>query len=156
MENKVSFERNKEKQAAQITKIKPRWHQYAIHTVYYLIMIVLVVFYMLPFWGTITTSLKSNNEVMTSSPVAWPQEITAEGYVSAFEALAGPLGNSLIITLGGALGSVFLGSICAYGIGKWKFKMNNLFFILLVAATYFTVSGNLDTAAANYQCTEPV
>ena len=80
--------------------------------------------------------MKSNNEVMTSNPVALPQEVTGEGYISAFEALADPLGNSLLITLGGALGSVFLGSVCAYAVGKWKFKMSNLFFVLLVAATY--------------------
>ena len=136
MQNNLSIERSKEKQSAQTTRVKPRWHLYAIHAIYYLIMIVLVVFYMLPFWGTLTTSLKSNSEVMTSNPVALPQEVTIEGYVSAFESLAGPLGNSLLITLGGALGSVFLGSICAYAIGKWKFKMSNMFFILLVAATY--------------------
>jgi glucose/mannose transport system permease protein len=136
MENHVSIERNKQEQAAQTTKIKPHWHLYALHAVYYLLMIVLVVFYMLPFWGTLTTSLKSNNEVMTSNPVAWPQQATGEGYVSALEELGGPLFNSLLITLGGAIGSVFLGSICAYALSKWKFKFSNVFFILLVAATY--------------------
>ena len=36
----------------------------------------------------------------------------------------------------GAAGSVLLGSICAYALGKWRFKLNNVFFIALVAATY--------------------
>ena len=44
--------------------------------------------------------------------------------------------TSLLVTLFGAAGSVFLGSICAYALSKWKFRFNNVFFIALVAATY--------------------
>lgn len=120
----------------QINRPKPKWYLHALHAVYYLVMIAFLVFYMLPFWGTLTTSFKTNNEVMTSSPVALPTEFTTEGYVSAFEELKIPLINSLIITVGGALGSLFLGSVCAYALSKWKFKFSNLFFVLLVAATY--------------------
>lgn len=120
----------------QINRPKPKWYLHALHAIYYLVMIAFLVFYMLPFWGTLTTSLKTNNEVMTSSPVALPTEFTVEGYISAFEELKVPLINSLIITIGGALGSLFLGSVCAYALSKWKFKFSNLFFVLLVAATY--------------------
>ena len=119
-----------------VNKPKPRWHLRVLHVVYYLVMIAFLVFYMLPFWGTLTTSLKTNNEVMTSSPVALPQTVTAEGYINAFEELKTPLMTSLIVTLGGAFGSLFLGSVCAYALSKFKFKCSNLFFILLVAATY--------------------
>ena len=136
MESTLSIERNKTNQTAQTTRIRRRWPTHVLHAFYYLLMIVLVIFYMLPFWGTLTTSLKSNNEVMTSSPVAWPQEATGEGYASALEQLASPMVSSLLITLFGATGSVFLGSVCAYALGKWKFKCSNAFFILLVAATY--------------------
>ena len=121
---------------AAASKPRPKWRLRALHVIYYLVMIVFLVFYMLPFWGTLTTSLKTNNEVMTSNPVALPTQYTAEGYINAFEQLKVPLINSLIITLGGALGSLFLGSVCAYALSKWKFKFSNLFFILLVAATY--------------------
>ena len=50
--------------------------------------------------------------------------------------LGQPLLTSLFVTLFGAAGSVFMGSICAYALSKWKFKLNNVFFIALVAATY--------------------
>lgn len=66
-----------------------------LHALYYILMLAFVVFYMLPFWGTLTTSLKSNAEVMTSTAVELPREVTAEGYVNAFEALKVPLINSL-------------------------------------------------------------
>lgn len=99
-------------------------------------MLVFLVFYMLPFWGTVMTSFKTNSEVMTSTPIMPPSEWTLEGYASAMEELGQPLGISLIITLFGATGSVFLGSVCAYALSKWKFRMNNVLFIALVAATY--------------------
>lgn len=107
-----------------------------LHVVYYLIMIAFLVFYMLPFWGTVMTSFKSNSEVMTTTPITPPSEWTMEGYESAMEELAQPLMTSLLVTLFGAAGSVFLGSICAYALSKWKFRFNNVFFIALVAATY--------------------
>ena len=124
------------RRAAGTRPNKPKWHLRALHVLYYLVMIAFLVFYMLPFWGTLTTSFKTNNEVMTTSPVAAPQEFTMEGYISAFEELKVPLLNSLVITLGGAFGSLFLGSVCAYALSKYKLKLGNLFFILLVAATY--------------------
>lgn len=136
MQNNLSIERSKQEQSAQTTKIKPKWHMTVLHVVYYLIMIAFLVFYMLPFWGTVMTSFKSNSEAMTTTPITPPSEWTMEGYESAMEELAQPLMTSLLVTLFGAAGSVFLGSICAYALSKWKFRFNNVFFIALVAATY--------------------
>lgn len=127
---------SKQGQSLQTTAVRPRWRLHLLHALYYLLMIVFVVFYMLPFWSTLTTSLKSNQEVMTTSPVAWPEKATLEGYGAALEYLSSPLLVSLVITLGGAFGSVLLGSLCAYGLSKHRFKFDKLFFILLVAATY--------------------
>lgn len=136
MQSNMSIDRSKAGQQAQTVKVKPRWHMTVLHTVYYLIMVVFLVFYMLPFWGTVMTSFKTNSEVMTSTPITPPTEWTLEGYASAMEELGMPLMTSLVVTVFGAMGSVFLGSICAYALSKWRFKLNNLFFIALVAATY--------------------
>ena len=132
MPDNMSIERTKAAQQAQTVRIKPRWHTTVLHIVYYAIMAAFLVFYMLPFWGTVMTSFKTNSEVMTSTPTTW----TLEGYASAMEELGVPLLTSLVVTLLGAAGSVFLGSICAYALSKWKFRFNNVFFIALVAATY--------------------
>ena len=131
-----SIERSKDGQQAQALRIRPRWHMPVLKTVYYLLMVVFLVFYMLPFWGTVMTSFKTNSEVMTSTPITPPSRWTLEGYASAMEKLGLPLMTSLLITLFGAAGSVFLGSVCAYALSKWRFKLNSVFFIALVAATY--------------------
>ncbi|MBR5344778.1 MAG: carbohydrate ABC transporter permease [Clostridia bacterium] len=136
MQNEISMERSKAGQAAQTVRIKPKWHMTVLHIVYYLIMILFLVFYMLPFWGALVSSFKSNTEAISTSPIALPQNFSMEGYSGAMDLLTVSLLNSLVVTIFGAAGSVFLGSICAYALGKWRFKFNNLFFIALVAATY--------------------
>ncbi|MBR4359271.1 MAG: carbohydrate ABC transporter permease [Clostridia bacterium] len=136
MQENLSIERSKEGQAAQTVRIKPKWHMVALHIVYYLIMVAFILFYMLPFWGAVMTSFKTNDSVMSTTPVTPPTEWTLDGYAKALDELGVPLLNSLAVTLFGAAGSVFLGSICAYALSKWKFKLNNVFFIALVAATY--------------------
>ena len=136
MQTNAGIQRSKAGQQAQTIRIKPRWHMTALHIAYYLIMVAFLIFYMLPFWGTVMTSFKTNSEVMTSTPITPPTRWTLEGYASAMEELGMPLMTSLVVTLFGAAGSVFLGSICAYALSKWKFRLNNVFFIALVAATY--------------------
>lgn len=136
MQTNAGIQRSKAGQQAQTIHIKPRWHMTALHIAYYLIMAAFLIFYMLPFWGTVMTSFKTNSEVMTSTPIAPPSRWTLEGYASAMEELGMPLMTSLVVTVFGAAGSVFLGSICAYALSKWKFRLNNVFFIALVAATY--------------------
>lgn len=136
MQHGTGIVRSKEGQKAQTVRVHPKWHMTALHVVYYLLMVVFLVFYMLPFWGTVMTSFKSNSEVMTTTPITPPTKWTMEGYESAMEELTGPLCTSLMVTIFGAAGSLFMGSICAYALSKWKFKLNNVFFIALVAATY--------------------
>lgn len=136
MQNDPLTERSKAGQAAQTLRVKPKWHMTVLHIVYYVILILFLVFYMLPFWGALVSSFKSNAEAISTSPIALPQRFSMEGYTGAMDLLAVSLLNSLVVTVFGAAGSVFLGSICAYALGKWRFRLNNLFFIALVAATY--------------------
>jgi len=128
--------RSREGQQAQTIRVKPKWHKIVLYTVYYALMVLFLVFYMLPFWSTVMTAFKTNAEAIKTSPVALPSEWSLEGFTSALELLGLPLMNSLVVTILGAAGSVMLGSVCAYALSKWKFKLNNIFFIALVAATY--------------------
>lgn len=111
-------------------------HMRVLRVVYYAIMIIMVVLYLLPFWGTITTSFKTAEDALTTNPLTFPEEITLDAYVDSFDELRDSLITSLIITLGGAFGSMALGSVCAYGLSKYRFKFDGLFFLLLSAAIY--------------------
>lgn len=107
-----------------------------LHIVFYLLLVGFALFYLLPFWGALTTSLKTAQEVAVSNPLSLPAKATFAAYIRAFDELKRPLLNSLLITLGGGLGSVFFGSICGYTLAKYRFKGDNFVFVLLVSGIF--------------------
>ena len=111
-------------------------HLRVLRIIFYAIMICTVVLYLLPFWGTVTTSFKTAEDALTTNPLAFPDEISFDAYVDSFDELRDSLITSIIVTLGGAFGSMALGSVCAYGLSKFRFKFDGLFFLLLSAAIY--------------------
>ena len=113
-------------------KVKPAREKLSVRmrvlrAAFYLIMIVMVLLYLLPFWGTITTSFKTAEEALTTNPLAFPDTISLDAYADSFAELKDSLITSLIITAGGAFGSVALGSVCAYGLSKYRFKFCGTF-----------------------------
>ncbi|MCS7216473.1 MAG: carbohydrate ABC transporter permease [Candidatus Bipolaricaulota bacterium] len=92
--------------------------------------------YLLPLWGAFTTSLKTDEEIDLTSPIAWPQRPTASGYIGAFNHLKRALLNSVLITVGGTFGSVGLGAICGYVLALHSFPGANLVFLLLAAGIF--------------------
>ena len=111
-------------------------HLRVLRIIFYAIMICTVVLYLLPFWGTVTTSFKTAEDALTTNPLAFPEELSLDAYVDSFDELRDSLITSIIVTLGGAFGSMALGSVCAYGLSKFRFKFDGLFFLLLSAAIY--------------------
>ena len=103
---------------------------------YYITLGVFLLFYLLPFWGAITTSLKSAGEVLPTNPLSLPQQPTLKVYFDAFIHLKKPLLNSLLATSGGAFFSVLFGAICGYGFALYRFKYDNIIFMLMVCATF--------------------
>ena len=85
-----------------------------IRLLYYLILVGFLLFYLLPFWGAFTTSLKTAGEVLTTNPLSMPRRPTFQGYVDAFNHLKKPLLNSLIATSGGAFQSYLVQSAAMY------------------------------------------
>ncbi len=111
-------------------------HLRVLRVIFYVIMLASVLLYLLPFWGTVTTSFKTAEDALTTNPLAFPDELSLDAYVDSFDELRDALITSVIITLGGAFGSMALGSVCAYGLSKYRFKFDSLFFLLLSAAIY--------------------
>lgn len=111
-------------------------HLRVLRIIFYAIMICTVLLYLLPFWGTVTTSFKTAEDALTTNPLAFPEELSLDAYVDSFDELRDSLITSIIVTLGGAFGSMALGSVCAYGLSKFRFKFDGLFFLLLSAAIY--------------------
>lgn len=80
-----------------------------------------------PMFWTVMSSLKSYNEIYGS---VWslPTEWHFENYVTAWEkGISSYFKNSLIVTLSTVAGVLLLGSLCAYGLSRYRFKGSGIF-----------------------------
>lgn len=102
----------------------------------YLILIMFAVVSLLPIWVALTTSLKTEVEVITSSPLLTPTSPTLDAYGEALGKLGRPMINSLMFVTGAVVCSVVLGSILGYIFSKIRFRYNTLVFLIVAAGTF--------------------
>jgi glucose/mannose transport system permease protein len=107
-----------------------RWRPSTV--VAYLLLSALAVFFLLPMFAIVVTSLKSFNEVSRSTLWELPQAPTLEAFGSAFEVLAPAFLNSVFLVIPATILSALLGSLNGYVLSKWKFRGANLIFALLL------------------------
>ena len=98
----------------------------------YVLLVAVAVFYLLPVYVVVVTSLKSFIEVSNSTPWDLPQVPNLEAYAAAFDRLRGAFFNSVLLVVPGTLLSAFLGSLNGYVLSKWRFPYSNLVFTLLL------------------------
>jgi glucose/mannose transport system permease protein len=100
--------------------------------VVYALLIVLAVFYLLPMFAIVVTSLKSFAEVSRSTLWELPKSPTLEAFGSAFQTLAPSFFNSVLLVVPATILSALLGSLNGYVLSKWKFRGANVVFALLL------------------------
>ena len=98
----------------------------------YVLLLALAVFYLLPMFAIVVTSLKSFEEVSRSTLWELPRSPTLEAFGSAFEKLAPSFFNSVLLVVPATVLSALLGSLNGYVLSKWKFRGANLIFALLL------------------------
>ncbi|HXM53303.1 MAG TPA: carbohydrate ABC transporter permease [Candidatus Binatus sp.] len=109
-----------------VTRLRPST------VVAYVLLIALAVFFLLPMFAIVVTSLKSFNEVSRSTLWELPKAPTLEAFGSAFEVLAPSFLNSVLLVVPATVLSAALGSLNGYVLSKWKFRGANLIFALLL------------------------
>jgi glucose/mannose transport system permease protein len=100
--------------------------------VLYALLVVVAVFYLLPIYVLLVTSLKSFAEVAASTPWQLPAAPGLGAYGSAIQKLAPAFGNSVLMAVPATLLSALLGSMNGYVLSKWRFPGSNLLFTLLL------------------------
>jgi glucose/mannose transport system permease protein len=100
--------------------------------VVYALLVVLAVFYLLPMFAIVGTSLKSFAEVSRSTLWELPKAPTLEAFGSAFQTLAPSFFNSVLLVVPATILSALLGSLNGYVLSKWRFPGANLVFALLL------------------------
>uniref|UniRef100_UPI000584CFC5 carbohydrate ABC transporter permease n=1 Tax=Paenibacillus sonchi TaxID=373687 RepID=UPI000584CFC5 len=105
-------------------------------TAYYIVCILIAIAMFLPFYWSVLTSLKPDDEIF-AMPIKWfPDHLTFEHYRKAFTTVPFALyfWNSLVLAAAGVLANLFFGSLSGYAFAKLKFRLNKPIFRVLLAA----------------------
>ena len=106
----------------------------------YFMLVFAAVFFLLPIYLLLITSLKSYQEVSLSAMWTLPKSFSLASFAKAwlgsegegFRGLSGNFLNSVWLTIPAALLSAFIGSINGYIFSKWKFKGSDIIFAMLL------------------------
>ena len=108
-------------------------------------LIVVSMYYLLPLYVMIVTSLKGMPEIRMGNVFGPPMEITFEPWVKAWsEACTGincdglslGFGNSVRILIPSVLLSIMIASVNGYALSNWKFKGSETFFTILIIGAF--------------------
>lgn len=98
----------------------------------YILLGLAVLFFLLPIYLVIITSLKEPAAINLANTWELPEVWNWGGFATAWEAFAPKLRNSLILTVTATLGSAILGSLNGYILSKWRFPGANIVFPLIL------------------------
>ena len=111
----------------------------------YSILFVVAVYYLIPLYVMIVTSLKGMPEIRMGNIFAPPVEITFEPWVKAWsqactglycEGIRVGFWNSVKITVPGIIVSIAVASVNGYALANWRFKGSEFFFTVLLFGAF--------------------
>src|SRR5690554_1143055 len=98
----------------------------------YSLLIVVAVWFLLPIYVVVITSVKGLDAITLERMWELPKQLDWSGYQLALEKLAPNLMNSFLLVIPATLISAFLGSMNGYILSKWKFKGSDVLFALML------------------------
>src|SRR5262249_39403670 len=106
----------------------------------YLGLVALAVFYLLPIYVLVATSLKELREVSLEAMWQPPRTFTLESFVRAWAGVPGSgtrglaqnFWNSVGLTIPAVALSVLMGSLNGYVLAQWRFRGSETLFVLLL------------------------
>lgn len=101
-------------------------------TLLYMTLIVFCMFFLIPIYVLLATSLKSFADVSISEMWLFPKTFHIESFTEAFEKLLPNLINSFILVISATACTIIIGSINGYIFAKWRFRGANLVFALIL------------------------
>ena len=105
----------------------------------YLLVALISVFCLFPFYFAIVTSLKSGTELFSTA--LWPVAPSIKNYIALFTVAEQPFGRHIFNSLGVSamvvIASLFLGVTAAYALGRITFKGKGLLLLTILAVSMF-------------------
>ncbi len=111
----------------------------------YGVLIVVSLYYLLPLWVMVMTSLKGMPEVRLGNLFAPPLEMTFQPWVKAWaeactgincDGLSRGFGNSVRILVPSVVASIVIASVNGYALAQWRFKGSEVFFTILILGAF--------------------
>lgn len=114
-------------------------------TVVYTLLILFALYYLMPLFVMITTSLKTLDDIRGGNLLALPGEITFEAWAKAWSSactgvdcvgLKRNFWNSVSFVVPAVLISTLMGAVNGYVLTMWRFRGSDLFFTLLLLGCF--------------------
>jgi multiple sugar transport system permease protein len=103
----------------------------------YIVLTLFTLTWLVPIFASLLTSFRSMDDITLRGFWSIPQHITLDKFTEAWKAahVRQYLLNSFIITIPSLIGMLFLSSLSAYSLARFKFKGNLWFYFMYVAGT---------------------
>lgn len=134
-----------QRQASQPRGRKPKRRFAPATIMLYSILFVAAVYYLLPLYVMVVTSLKGMPEIRLGNIFSPPVEVTFEPWVKAWsqactglycEGISAGFWNSIKITVPSVMVSIAIASVNGYALANWKFKGSEIFFSVLLFGAF--------------------
>ncbi len=108
-------------------------------------LIVVALYYLLPLYVMVVTSLKGMPEIRLGNIFAPPVEVTFQPWVKAWaeactglncDGLSRGFWNSVFITVPSVILSIAVASVNGYALANWRFKGSETFFVILIFGAF--------------------
>ena len=124
---------------------KPRKILSRRNIILYGTLLIVAIYYLIPLYVMIVTSLKGMPEIRLGNIFSPPIEVTFEPWIKAWsqactglncDGLSRGFWNSVKITLPSVIVSIAIASVNGYALANWRFKGANLFFTILIFGAF--------------------
>jgi multiple sugar transport system permease protein len=105
-----------------------------VRAILYVLLVLLTVLWMVPLLTALVTSLRTNDDILSRGFFAWPRELVVRNFSAAWRrgGLEKFIPNSFIITLPSLVGTLFLSSLSAYALARFRFPGAKFVYFLFV------------------------
>jgi len=126
-------------QEISMAKMPTAYHarQRAVRILLYVFLVVFTLLYMMPLFSAVVASLRTQDDISLNGFWSIPEEFTFENYPDAWTngRVNRYLLNSFIITIPALAGTIFLSSLSAFALARYRFRGNRLIYFMYVAGT---------------------
>jgi glucose/mannose transport system permease protein len=111
----------------------------------YTLLILAALYFLIPFFVMVITSIKTMNDIRTGHLISWPREVSLEAWQKAWSTacigincvgMKGYFWNSVRMVIPAVVISTLMGAVNGYVFAKWRFRGSETFFSLLLLGCF--------------------